>query len=420
MTEQTFHFTLGPVQGFVAQARRTRDFWAGSFLLSWLAGTAMQAVKQQGGEINFPSPDEDYLGWLTGERTGRHGPHQGCIPNRFKAIQCRVPGDFDPVRVEQSVRDAWRALAESVWTQDLMPHDPSAATRTIWERQVDGFWDITWALGEDNSLLDQRKNWRIHMPPEESGLKCSMMAGWQELSGATHPGDTQLKTFWTPFRQNFPRDFDDDEQLCAIAFVKRRFVDAFAKLSAPMPGGWTLHGWRVDSQMPSTLNLAAAHWVAQLHGADSQSLERLETAVEAVLAASPQLGRSDRGLGLLRCVRETRSKTLARLHSSTLFDHVLDNPKLCPDRATVRTLEQAIKALGKTTPSPFYAILLMDGDSLGQLLQTDPQAPPKISRALNVFTDKVAEIVDRHSGLLIYAGGDDVLALLPLEGRERS
>ena len=27
MNELTFHFTLGPVQGFVAQARRTRDFW---------------------------------------------------------------------------------------------------------------------------------------------------------------------------------------------------------------------------------------------------------------------------------------------------------------------------------------------------------------------------------------------------------
>ena len=34
---QTFQFTLGPVQGFVAQARRTRDFWAGSFILSWLS-----------------------------------------------------------------------------------------------------------------------------------------------------------------------------------------------------------------------------------------------------------------------------------------------------------------------------------------------------------------------------------------------
>ena len=38
------HFSLGPVQGFVVQARRTRDLWAGSFLLSRLALEAMWAV----------------------------------------------------------------------------------------------------------------------------------------------------------------------------------------------------------------------------------------------------------------------------------------------------------------------------------------------------------------------------------------
>lgn len=38
------HFTLGPVQGFIADARRTRDLWAGSFLLSWLTGQAMAAL----------------------------------------------------------------------------------------------------------------------------------------------------------------------------------------------------------------------------------------------------------------------------------------------------------------------------------------------------------------------------------------
>ncbi|MCB1813240.1 MAG: hypothetical protein KDK04_16180, partial [Candidatus Competibacteraceae bacterium] len=48
MSEQKhFQFTLGPVQGFVAQARRTRDFWAGSFILSWLSGVAMRAVQAQ-------------------------------------------------------------------------------------------------------------------------------------------------------------------------------------------------------------------------------------------------------------------------------------------------------------------------------------------------------------------------------------
>ena len=151
MTDQTFHFTLGPVQGFVAQARRTRDFWAGSFLLSWLAGAAMQAVKQQGGKIDFPTPDDTYLDWLTGAKSGADGPRQGCIPNRFKAVKCRVPENFKPEHVEQSVRAAWAALAEAVWRGDLQPHHPNAETRTIWERQIKGFWEISWALGEDNS-----------------------------------------------------------------------------------------------------------------------------------------------------------------------------------------------------------------------------------------------------------------------------
>ncbi|MDM8565359.1 type III-B CRISPR-associated protein Cas10/Cmr2 [Candidatus Halobeggiatoa sp. HSG11] len=34
MEKQYFHFTIGPVQSFVAQARCTRDFWACSLSLS--------------------------------------------------------------------------------------------------------------------------------------------------------------------------------------------------------------------------------------------------------------------------------------------------------------------------------------------------------------------------------------------------
>ncbi len=413
MTEpSTFYFTLGPVQGFVAQARRTRDFWAGSFLLSWLAGAAMQSVKQQGGVISFPSPDDDYLDWLTGKGQGK-APRQGCIPNRFKAIQAKVPGHFDPLAVEQAVRVAWRALAESVWARDVAPHvaDPKP-TRAIWERQCENFWQIAWALGEDNALLDRRKNWRTQLPPEEAGVKCSVMVGWQELSGAAHPNDSRLSTFWQPLRDRFQSDFEADEALCAIAFIKRRFVPGFADLRVSLPNGLTLHGWEVNGQMPSTTDLASAHWVARLGGGnpDPAALQRLRETTETLL------GKSDGGLGKLRCVRKTGQDSLKRLHASALFDHVLDNRKCCPDRKRVKAVRQAIKALGQASPpSPFYAILLMDGDSLGQLLQSDKDAPPKISKALNTFTAKIPSIVDEHNGLLIYAGGDDVLALLPLE-----
>ena len=416
MSEQTFHFTLGPVQGFVAQARRTRDFWAGSFLLSWLAGAAMLAVAKQGGEVEFPKPAQGALGWLEGIGQGEP-PRQGSIPNRFKAIQCKVPESFEPEQVTQTVRDAWSALAEAVWMLDMANRDlpDASAARAIWERQINGFWEISWVLGEASNLLDRRKNWRSHLPPEEPGVNCSVMAGWQELSGAERPGDPVLRAFWHPFHEQFPRDFDADEKLCAIAFVKRRFVKAFAELRAPMPNGWTLHGWQLKGQMPSTLDLAAAHWVARLEGADSELLQRLHAFSDTLLDGS------DDGLRLLRCVRETDNPSLKGLHSSALFPHVLENPKLCPDRDKVQAVQRALKALKdqgwiKNAPAPFYAILLMDGDSLGKLLQDDNRSTPQqISEALNGFTGRVPNLVAEHNGFLIYAGGDDVLALLPLE-----
>ncbi|HHY62363.1 MAG TPA: hypothetical protein GYA11_05195, partial [Firmicutes bacterium] len=39
--ERILDFTIAPVQGFVGQARRTRDFWAGSYLISYLTAHAI-------------------------------------------------------------------------------------------------------------------------------------------------------------------------------------------------------------------------------------------------------------------------------------------------------------------------------------------------------------------------------------------
>lgn len=99
---QVFQFTLGPVQSFVAQARRTRDFWAGSFILSWLSSVAIAAIEKQGGKIQFPVPDPAYLRNLYGPADMQDGlPQQGSIPNRFKATTATVAGDFRPEWVSQ-------------------------------------------------------------------------------------------------------------------------------------------------------------------------------------------------------------------------------------------------------------------------------------------------------------------------------
>jgi CRISPR-associated protein Cmr2 len=68
-------------------------------------------------------------------------------------------------------------------------------------------------------------------------------------------------------------------------------------------------------------------------------------------------------------------------------------------------------------PSAYYAVLMLDADRMGDrlLAARDPEDHRRTSRTLATFAlHKVRPIVeDRHFGQLIYAGGDDVLAVLP-------
>ena len=435
MSQQYFHFTLGPVQSFVAQARRTRDFWAGSFLLSWLSAVAMQAVIKQGGEIIFPTVDNDYLAWL--ENKGqRKAPSQGCVPNRFKGGLAKVPADFKPEDVVASIQLAWKALAEQVWQQDLK--DCPAATRAIWDRQVNAFWEISWALSNDeteSNLLDRRKNWRNYLPPEEAGVKCMMMDGWQELSGITTPNIKGLEAFWDGLRQQgnqgIATDLRKHEYLCAIAFIKRRFARCFAEVKVDMPNSWTLHGWTVKSSVPSVAYMAAAPWLAKVL-TDAPEAE-LKAFHEAAKKLTQSYGEYDTRLDCIdKVLFNHNDKKLLwdtkSLDGNVFFESALDNKNIYEDQKQAQLVKKALKKLlAKTNElreakqqnalepvSPFYAVLMMDGDSLGkQMSNADKQKA--ISKGLEKFTQGVNKIVEDHSGFLIYAGGDDVLALLPLE-----
>lgn len=45
---------IGPVQGFIVSARRSRDLWAGSWLLSEIAKSAAQKLQENGAKMIFP------------------------------------------------------------------------------------------------------------------------------------------------------------------------------------------------------------------------------------------------------------------------------------------------------------------------------------------------------------------------------
>jgi CRISPR-associated protein Cmr2 len=416
MTDGLLHFTLGPVQGFVAQARRTRDLWAGSFLLSWLAGRAMKVIVASGGTILVPDVEQDALFVAVSSGAGGFGPAIGSLPNRFKA---KVPVEFDPALCRRAVASAWGDLADKVWKRFVEPvTDPVNGTQGIWERQVTSFWETAWVIGadaangQDHAWLDRRKNWRTHRPTVESGDHCMLMGDWQELSGFVRSRERgKQDEFWHALKAHVdatsgnPLQLDENERLCAMALIKRLFPHV-AKETLDWTPSWD---GQAPLRWPSTPRLAAAGW---LRHAWSSARAEAEAFVE--IAKGARGGLMEPSLGDGNVLSQAPG---ALLHRSGIEnarpDELAGNDGVA--QATRGNLLRAYKALSDKVgePSAFYALLLMDGDRVGALLRNQES---DVTKGLAGFSSQVDAAIRQHGGNTIYAGGDDVLALLPLEG----
>ena len=287
---------------------------------------------------------------------------------------------------------------------------------------------------EDNTWLDRRKNWRTYLPPVQQGDKCTLMGSWQELSGfvgATSAGKKQQKEFWDSVRAHHQvgeLNLGESERLCAIALIKRLFPYVASEAI-----GWNF-GRDVRS-WASTSYFAAVPW-----------LEAIETNDQA-FTLSKQYAYlikehlKDDNQNSIFGEKHTRLGNLQQRHFNWLdgrlyYRHNIEAEKDIgytddqgnyistkyktseaeAKQALTNHLKDISNAVGYE-PSPFYALLLMDGDSLGKLLQNEYLETKKIdiSQALADFTSQVDGIVNQHHGKTVYAGGDDVLALLPLD-----
>ena len=410
---ENIHFALGPVQGFVAQARRTRDLWSGSFLLSYLAGCAMNAVeKSAGGEIIVPDVRDDLLFNCIKNEGKSRAPVIGSLPNWFEA-KADNPKKA-AAAAENAITDSWKEIAEAVWKEFLTDFQ-DCSTKAIWDRQISNFWEINWTIGPEYAL-NHRKNWRTHHPPIEGGDHCTMMGDWQELSGYVRSKKSeQQDAFWKRI-QSSPGvgklNLRDGERLCAIALIKRLFPNVSMKAIK----------WEVKAEnWPSTLYIAAIPWLEQLAVIDP---ERADAYGQAVIDAAQ--GAKRRGVSeKIGSLSNLGAHKFLNIDGNFYFEKTLDDCQRTPLKNESESLEecknnpvrqqlksQLTELYDIRTPVPFYTILLMDGDKIGDLIQK--KSSDKVSKSLANFTRKVEDIVRIHDGITIYAGGDDVLAMLPL------
>ncbi|MGE5488299.1 MAG: type III-B CRISPR-associated protein Cas10/Cmr2, partial [bacterium] len=378
------------------------------------------------GEVTPSQLTEDRLvRWAGGERNGE-APRVGSVPNHFAAVARDAEHAREIARAaEVALQQAWRRVCDAVWNRFIAVSEKyvvaaetlGAGTRAIWDRQIAWFWEIVWVAGQNApELLARRKLWRTHWPPEEPGDKCSVMPGYQELSGYVRARDREAQdAFWDAVRQRSGSlDLGDGERLCAMALVKR----LYARCSEESIG------WKLDtSAWPSTVDFAALPWLRKI-SQHPEACARARTYTDLVIRNAPDEAREGARhfRGLANCGE------FAQLNGNYHHPTSLANPRVTPlrDEAARERLKEVLKAISKIRngsgrelgyPPVYYAMLLGDGDRLGSLIRDHgSSAKARIASALDLFAREAATLSEDSDAVRVYAGGDDVFAMLPVNG----
>jgi len=434
--------TFGPVQEFVAQARRTRDLWAGSLLLSHLANKAIDKAEEEGARIITP-----YRASARHGLTELHADERPSAPNHFWA----EVDDGNAARVAGAAVDAWneewRRICDRVW-QFLASFGQAAADPTVREifcRQVKQLWYAHWAVGDDSELTG-RKEMRA-MPPAdaEPGEKCTM-CGVREaltprrLEECPRYSDYRagVRLFWSnlacKLNKRHPLELrKEGERLCGVCTVKRLFPRAIDDGPSISP-----------ESFPSTSTMATLSW----RNAVLKKLDEARDLAKALKCYFEVIERYTQHEAL-RVVRgferleasaqdvadEACGQKLIDYDGDVFFREAIVREGELPWKKGVdinKAQGEALKTFdrvrkrsrecGAGEPSPFYALLVMDGDRMGELFSSNRGNEREVSGRIGAFAGKVRSLIesggaqDPYNGRVVYAGGDDLMALLPMDG----
>jgi len=526
-------FSIGPVQDFIANARRTQDLWMGSWLLSYLAWKAIETLADAYGPdvLVYPSlrgqPLCDF--WLYEAHDLPCKPSvrdtaRPTFPNKFVALLPGAEAEGAARNAEEALRRAWEDLAHGVYERVKQLGFPAdSSTDAQWQAQTEAFFEVFWGVlpwmgherrseeeraeavkacyeevlnpdprrwgfarvyevfrqsgqyppnwGTVYSLLYEladrafaaRKGLRDFLSTEELGEKCTICG---QRAALRSESQQDAREFWQAFaealrgRGRYDLKPEGKERLCAVCTVKRFAQREVLEERLGLRGGF-----------PSTSEIAAAPFKGKILkrlGEDPKVVQALEAFLRAAYphlagvgqGAVPYLERQKEALS--GDVKELAERLL-RIDGEWLFAESWTPERLrevWPDAAEEeaqkgrKALRELYEALGEH-PSKYYALLYMDGDHmgrwvsgthkklatfadtlhpsvrepirngsdpnrrelLGQKRLVTPAVHATISQGLGHFALRLVPhiVEERYPGRLIYAGGDDVLALVPME-----
>lgn len=389
MNKAILIFTFSPVQSFIAEARRAADLYVGSRILSELAKAAAQVI----GINNLVYP------------SSLNGNVPNVIVARVPAAQAQQIAE----RAEQELRDEWLCISRTAyqWFADQRLTD--ATFHAIWKRQINHVWEVFWVAAEETAgyreayeraraALDAVKRSRRFAACDEPGIKDTLSGQREALHRAGQTCFSQVKEFWAQVGKKTTAAKlrpEGRERLDAIGATKR-FCDL------------------ANQSFPSTSTIAALDFIERAKQTAAAELRAYCNVVEA-LRVYEDIGDEDKDSDWPFDGDLLFAETLTanRLRDSYGLDQI-DLQTLADARKALEVLHDAAGG----PPSPYYALLVLDGDSMGKrindcLHKANPLAAHRqLSQSLDTFAQQVSKIIP--SNCLIYNGGDDVLAFLPL------
>ncbi|MEW6505273.1 MAG: type III-B CRISPR-associated protein Cas10/Cmr2 [Chloroflexota bacterium] len=383
-------FTFSPVQSFISEARRAEDLFNGSAILSRLACAAAKALDKE----NLIYPDS---------------LSENDMPNKLVA---RLPLDQAAgmlEKAENALIGEWRKIAEEALQTSGLTTDEVWVS--IWQRQViqnppwQVFWvyqpetgDYTADFREASRRLDALKHSRLFTQSEEEGEKDSLSG----QRSALHTNGKSPKKYWAEMAKK-PQITasqlkpEGKERLDSIGLIKR-----FAELAG-------------RREFPSTSTVAGWDFYQQAKAAAGELLKTYSGELENLKLHKVRPADRDFPYDLDLFFKETL--TVERMKDS--YGREFTEKDLAPAKQALKKLVEAVGF----SPSPYYAILLLDGDGIGRKLDRMEANGVKgedfhrqFSKKLGKFAEKTAEFVKpSEGGFLVYNGGDDVLLLASLQ-----
>lgn len=339
--------SVGPVQDFIAAARRTNDLYAGSAMLQYATQAAAREIARAGGRLIFPASAETPGANKILAALPEGEPRKVCEAAEQAAKRVLVEA-FD-IALREGLGGVVR---EDLCRQQLAHFLEFYAAWLPWDGQ-----DATYraARTEVERLLAGRKALReFSQQNKHSGPKSPLDPARDTVLERAPAGVLVRSPYW----------LKPNEWLDIVSLLKRKHGEGF--------------------RVPSTVDIAA----------------------ETFLVGEPEISAwLDRQR--LRNERPVPRGVVFESRRTELFEEEL---------LTEEQRDTVVRLMGKKEPNPYFGILVADGDQIGDAIASIGSEPAhrEFSTNLSRFAETANKCVVEALGHLVYCGGDDVLAFVPV------